>query len=64
LLAGAIEQFAVLQDRLAPCLPARLAAEWQRDRAVLGIARQAQGRRLSRALQRLGIESVAQCGPD
>ncbi|MBS4148441.1 acyl-CoA dehydrogenase [Pseudomonadota bacterium DY0742] len=64
LLAGAIEQFAVLQDRLAPCLPARLAAEWQRDRAVLGIARQAQGRRLSRALQRLGIKSVAQCGPD
>lgn len=60
LLAGLLEQFAALQpdvDRALADSQGPWAALWRRDRAVLGLAREAQARRLEQALAALGLES-------
>jgi len=60
LLAALLEQFAALQpevDRALADSQGPRGALWRRDRAVLGLARDAQARRLEQALAALGLES-------
>ncbi|EMD98741.1 Acyl-CoA dehydrogenase [Stutzerimonas stutzeri NF13] len=60
LTAALLEQFAALQPELDRALAASQGpwgASWRRDRAVLGLARDAQARRLEQALAALGLES-------
>ncbi len=60
LLAALLEQFAALQpevDRALADSQGSRGALWRRDRAVLGLARDAQARRLEQALAALGLES-------
>jgi alkylation response protein AidB-like acyl-CoA dehydrogenase len=57
-LAALLEQFAVLQPDVERALSASgssRSALWQRDRAVLGLAREAQARRLQQAVVALGL---------
>lgn len=58
LLAGLLEQFGALQPELDVAFLAAespRAAQWQRDRGVLGLAVQAQARRLDKAVAALGV---------
>ena len=57
LLAGLIEQFDSLQPELDGAFGAddELGAAWRRDRALLGIAREAKARRLQKAMAALGM---------
>jgi len=58
LLAALLEQFAALQPEVALAdSQGPRGALWRRDRAVLGLARDAQARRLEQALAALGLES-------
>ncbi|PNF81102.1 acyl-CoA dehydrogenase [Stutzerimonas stutzeri] len=62
LLAALLEQFAALQPDVESALAAgdgTHAALWQRDRAVLGLAREAQARRLQHAIAALGFGDTA-----
>lgn len=62
LLAGLLEQFAALQpdaERALSASDGSRAALWQRDRAVLGLAREAQARRLQQAIAALGLGDTA-----
>ncbi len=54
LLAGLLEQFAALQPEIESALGAR-GVLWQRDRAVMALAREAQARRLELAAAALGV---------
>ncbi|OCX95500.1 acyl-CoA dehydrogenase [Stutzerimonas stutzeri] len=61
LLAAVLEQFAMLQPELDAVMSASegaCAVLWQRDRAVLGLAREAQARRLQQAVVALGLSEA------
>ncbi|MCQ4300080.1 acyl-CoA dehydrogenase [Pseudomonas songnenensis] len=61
LLAAVLEQFATLQPELDAAISASegaCAVLWQRDRAVLGLAREAQARRLQQAVEALGLSEA------
>lgn len=65
LLAALLEQFASLQPEVDSVMNESRGvwgALWQRDRAVLGLAREAQARRLEQAIAALGLGSPESLG--